>query len=148
MMHALRVLCVGFALLAGCVSALADDDDDDADKSAEAVARFPQPVAVGWMIGRTVLEPVESQPVLGHVSGVVKAADGVTKIIVDYGGFFGFGARPIAVPLGAVALVGQYVEIVDYKPDQLRRFPTFATSGGTPLPAEAVIKVGLARPSH
>ena len=148
-MQTLRILLVGFLLLAGCLPALPDNlSDDDHDNSPEAAARFPQPVSVGWMIGRTVLEPVESQPVLGHVIGVVKAADGETQVIVNYGGIFDFGARQIAVRIDAMALLGQYVEIVGYKPAQLRSFPTFQPSGSTPLPADTVIKVGLARPSH
>ena len=145
-MQPLRWLLVGTIVLAGCLSAWSDDDDDD--KLPEAVARFPQPVSVGWMTGRTVLQPVESQAVLGHVTGIVRAGDGQTQVIVDYGGVFGFGARPIAVPLKAMALLGQYVEIVGYTPDQLRGFPTFAKQDATPLPAGTFVKVGLARPSH
>ena len=145
-MQALRILLVGLVLLAGCAPALSGDDK--AEKSPDAIARFPQPVSVGWMIGRTVLEPVEGQSVLGRVTGIVKTADGTTKVIVAYGGTFGVGARPIAVPLGAMALLGRYVEIVGYKPAELLGFPTFQEAGSTALPAEAVIKVGLARPSH
>ena len=148
-LQALRIILIGLALLAGCLPSLSDDDGDDAaDRSPEAVARFPQPVSVGWMIGRTVLEPVESQPVLGHVTGVIRSADGRTQVIVDFGGIFGFGARPIAVPLTSVVLLGRYVEIIGYTPDQLRSFPTFAGPGSTPLTAATVVKVGLARPSH
>ena len=148
-MSAIRMMLTVLLLASGCFSAYADDGSDDAsDSSPEAVARFPQPISVGWLIGRTVLQPIESQPVLGHVRGVRMTGDGQTQVIVNYGGIFGFGARPIAVPLTSVVLLGQYVEIIDLTHDQLSKLPTYEEKTGTALPGATVIKVGLARPSH
>jgi hypothetical protein len=116
---------------------------------AEAAARrFPQPVRVGDLLKRQVLRPVESQPVLGRVREVVKRTDGTIDVVVNFGGEFGFFARPIAVPVDAMVLVGQYMEIVDFTPDQLKQFRTFDGTGTMPLPPDSVIHVGLARPSH
>ena len=115
---------------------------------AEAAARrFPQPVRVGDLIGRTVLQPLESQPVLGHVRKVVRAPDGTLDIVVDYDGFLDIRARPIAVPADATALLGEYLEIVDFTPKQLDAFPTFDDAAAALQPGD-VIRVGLARPSH
>ena len=124
-----------------------DDDDDDESLADKAAERFPQPVPVGTLLHRTVLEPLESQPVLGHVAGVVRASDGTIDVVVNYGGFLGFNARPIAVPIDAMTLLGDYMEIVDFTPAQLKTFPTFEGSG-TPVSSEEVVHVGLSRPSH
>jgi hypothetical protein len=113
-----------------------------------AAMRFPQPVRVGDLIGREVLRPVESQDVLGSVRRVVRDRDGQILVVVDFGGFLGFGARPIAVPVDAMVLLGQDMEIVAYTPAQLRQFATFSASGTTGVANDTIIKVGLAKPSH
>ncbi len=116
---------------------------------AEAAARrFPQPVRVGDLLQRRVLRPVESQPTLGWVRDVVRQSDGSIDVVVDYGGVFGLFSRPIAVPVDAMVLLGQYMEVVDFTPEQLRQFKTFEANGAMPLPPDSMIKVGLARPSH
>ena len=116
--------------------------------SEAAARRFPQPVSVGALLHRAVLRPVESQPVLGHVTQVVRRADGTVDVVVDYGGLFGFGARPIAVPVDAMVLLGDAMEIVDFTPEQLSGFPTYTGAGLTSIEPDQIIRVGLARPSH
>ena len=113
-----------------------------------AAMRFPQPVRVGDLLGREVLRPVESQDVLGHVREVVRDSQGQILVVIDFGGFFGFRSRPIAVPVDAMVLLGQDMEVVAFTPNQLGNFPVFLSSGTTRVPDDAVIKVGLAKPSH
>jgi hypothetical protein len=113
-----------------------------------AAMRFPQPVRVGDLISRQVLRPVESQDGLGRVRRVVRDNNGEIMVVIDFGGFLGFGSRPIAVPVDAMVLLGQDMEIVAFTPKQLQKFPTFSSSGTTDVPDEAIIKVGLAKPSH
>jgi hypothetical protein len=116
-----------------------------------AAMRFPQPVRVGDLLGREVLRPVESQDVLGRVRRLVRVGNGQIMVVVDFGGFLGFGTRPIAVPVDAMVLLGQDMEIVAFTPKQLRQFPTFSPSGATEVADVAddtIIKVGLAKPSH
>jgi hypothetical protein len=116
---------------------------------AESTAmRFPQPVRVGDLLGREVLRPVESQDVLGRVRGLVRDRDGRIMVVVDFGGFLGFGARSIAVPVDAMVLLGQDMEIVAFTPEQLRQFPTFSPFGTTEVANDTIIDVGLAKPSH
>ncbi len=110
--------------------------------------RFPQPVRVGDLLGREVLRPVESQDVLGRIRRLVRDRDGRIMVVVDFGGFLGFGNRPIAVPVDAMVLLGQDTEIVAFTPDQLRQFPTFSPSGTTDVADDTIIKMGLAKPSH
>jgi PRC-barrel domain len=116
--------------------------------ASSAAMRFPQPVRVGDLLGREVLRPVESQDVLGRVHGLVRDPDGRIMVVVDFGGFLGFGARPIAVPVDAMVLLGQDMEIVAFTPEQLRQFPTFSPTGTTGVANDSIIKVGLAKPSH
>jgi PRC-barrel domain len=113
-----------------------------------AAMRFPQPVRVGDLLGRAVLRPVESQEVLGQVRRVVRDRSGLIMVVIDFGGFLSFGSRPIAVPVDAMVLVGQDMEIVAFTPKQLQQFPTFSSSGTTDVPDDTIIKVGLAKPSH
>jgi len=113
-----------------------------------AAMRFPQPVRVGNLIGRDVLRPVESQDVLGHVRQVVRDSSGQIMVVIDFGGFLGFGSRLIAVPVDAMVLLGQDMEVVAFTPRQLRKFPTFSASGTAAVPGDTIIKIGLAKPSH
>ena len=110
--------------------------------------RFPQPVRVGSLLHRDVVQPVESQRLLGTVEQVVRDRDGTLQVVIRYGGFLGFGARPIAVPVDAMVLVGQVMEVVAYTPKQLRGFPTFSADDTAPVASDSIIHVGLAKPSH
>ena len=116
--------------------------------AASAAMRFPQPVRVGDLLGREVLRPVESQNVLGRVRRVVRDRNGQIMVVIDFGGFLGFGSRAIAVPVDAMVLLGRAMEIVAFTPKQLRQFPTFSPSGTTDVSDDRIIKVGLAKPSH
>ena len=124
------------------------DKDDDGPSADKAESRFPQPVRVGALIGRQVLEPTEAQHVLGHVRALVRGADGKVSMIMTTGGLFGFDTRLIAVPIEAVVLLGQYVAIADFKPKELDAFPTASLSGTRPLNSDDMIRVGLTRPFH
>jgi len=117
------------------------------DLAAFAAKRFPQPVRVGDLIRRTVLQPTESRSVLGHVVQVISLDDGSHAIVIKYGGTWGFGDRDIAVPLNAMVLLGVELEVLDLTPAQLRRFPTYDGAGRV-LGADEIIHMGLAHPSH
>ena len=110
--------------------------------------RFPQPVRVGQLLGRVVLQPVEKQTVLGHVRGVVRDAGGQVVVVMSFGGFLGLDTRLIAVPLDAMVLLGDVMEVAAYTLPQLRGLPTFTAAGTTPVAADTVVRVGLAKPSH
>lgn len=118
------------------------------DLAAFAARRHPQPVRVGDLLDRTVLQPIESRRVLGHVIRVVRLGDGSERIIMNTGGWFGFGGRPIAVPIDAMVLLGNELEILDFTPKQLDGFPTDDGSAGRPVGNFEFIRMGLAHPSH
>jgi hypothetical protein len=149
----IRSICGALVVLAGTANAQSTTPGGmppppGMSLAQSAAMRFPQPVRVGDLLGRDVLRPVESQDVLGHVRELVRDSNGQILVAIDFGGFFGFGSRLIAVPVDAMVLLGQDMEVVAFTPDQLRQFPTFSLSGTTPVPDDAVIKVGLAKPSH
>ncbi len=117
------------------------------DLATFAAKRFPQPVRVGDLIHRTVLQPTESRSVLGHVVRVIRLDDGGYAIVIRYGGIFGIGGRDIAVPLDAMVLLGVELEVLDLTPDQLSRLPSYGGAGQV-LGADEIIHMGLAHPSH
>jgi hypothetical protein len=133
-------LIVGYPLLAGPVSA--------GEMAALAAKRFAQPVRVGSLIDRAVLEPVESRALLGHVLRVVRLSDGTIDIVMRYGGFLGWGGRTIGVPIDAVALLGGELVMVGYTAPQLDGLPKFEAVNAVSIPAGALIPIGLTRPSH
>ena len=151
----MRAVCIGGALIAVSVTAYAQSATPGGmppppgmGLAASAAMRFPQPVRVGDLLHRDVLQPVESQDILGTVRQVVRDSEGTIKVVIDFGGFLGFWTRPIAVPVDAMVLLGQDMEVVAYTPQQLQEFVTFTPSGSSPLPDDTVISVGLAKPSH
>jgi hypothetical protein len=118
------------------------------DLAAFAAKRFPQPVRVGDLIHRTVLAPLESRPILGYVRNVVRLGNDELAIVINYGGFWGLGGRDIAIPAQGMVLLGQELEVLDFTPENLRAFPTFAAGSAPVLGADEVIRMGLAHPSH
>lgn len=135
--------------LAGLVIAGAMVRPASAETLAEGAARrFPQPVRVGDLLSRKVLWPLESKPGAGWVHAVVARPDGMVEIVLDYGGVLGFFTRRIAVPVEAMALLGEYMVVFGLTPEQLNGTPDFTATGSAPLAADARILVALAKPAH
>lgn len=113
-----------------------------------AARRFPQPVRVGDLIDRHVLQPTPAQHVLGRVAAIYRNDKGDIDVVVRFGGFLGWGARPIAVPVEAMALLGEHVVVMDFTPQQLRDFPTLTSGKDASIPLDATIRMGLTKPFH
>jgi hypothetical protein len=133
-------------LLCGVPARAQESAPPGTDHASFAAKRFPQPVRVGDLIHRAVLEPVESRRILGHVEQVIRLDSG-PAIVMSYGGFLGVGSHKIAVPLDAMVLLGSEMEVLDFTPTQLDHFPTYK-GGGAEIGPDEVIHVGLAHPSH
>jgi len=69
-------------------------------------------------------------------------------IVISLGGVLGLDTRPVAVPVEATALLGEYLAVMDLTPEQLQALPTFTAAGTQPLRPDQMIKVGLTRPFH
>jgi hypothetical protein len=142
---AIGLLAIGELCAAGAAAQQAAPPG--VDKVSFAARRFPQPVRVADLLHRTVLEPVESRRILGHVDRVIRLDGGKEAIVMTFGGFLGFGEHRIAVPLEAMVLLGDELEVLDFTPQQLREFPAYSGMGNV-LDAEEIIHMGLAHPSH
>jgi hypothetical protein len=112
---------------------------------AMAAKRFPQPVRVGDLADRLVLEPSNHQSVLGRVDSVSRDASGRLFLVVRYGGVLGIGTRKIGVPLETTTLLGQFMQIVDVPQDQLDKLPEFDSASTQVLAANEVVRIGINR---
>jgi hypothetical protein len=105
--------------------------------------RFPQPVKVGDLIGLPVLD--FDDRTLGYVAGVVRTANGKIRLIVPYGGFLGYGRRPVAVPIEVVAIAGRRIAALDMTRAEFDAAPAWADPASQSLPATETIRIGLYR---
>lgn len=144
------VLCCLLALAPGATQAQRHATEAGAKpgSTTEAALRYPQPVRAGDLHRRYLLRPIPAQHVLGRVAGLVRAPDGAVLMVVHAGGLLGFGTRPVAVPLTAVALLGEHVALMDLTPEQFDVLPTFDPASTTPVPPDDTLRVGLTRPFH
>ncbi len=110
-----------------------------------AEKRWPQPVRVGDLRERLVIEPSNHQGALGRVSGVSREADGALKLVFRYGGVLGLGARTIGIPIEATALLGQFVQVTDLDEAALKAMPAWTGAGSVALGADEVVRIGLNR---
>ncbi len=106
-------------------------------------ARFPQPVRVSDLIGLRLLD--DSSCTLGRVREVVRTADGRIELIVAYGGFLGWGARLVAVPIEVVGIQGRELASLDMPRSEYAAAPTWRNAGAQTLPDDAMITIALAR---
>jgi len=125
-----------------------DKNSEQLSPAAKAERRFPQPVRAGDLVGRQVLEPSNHKGVIGRVVGVARTRQGAVQIVVRYGGLLGYGARTIAVPVEATALLGQSVQVVDLDPTQLKALPDWTASAGDGVAPDERIRVGVNRKQY
>ena len=150
MRHWIVALTLGAGLLgAGGVAGRDGPSDATTDsqprpRSEAAKARYPQPVLVGNLIGRQVLENVPQQHVLGRVAGVACSDDKVS-VFVETGGLLGFGTRQVAVPVETMALLGSFLVAMELNSGKLAVLSDAPVAPGAMLSANATIRVGLAR---
>ncbi len=105
--------------------------------------RFPQPVRVGDLINLRVLDDNDST--IGFVRQVVRTPQGRIELIVSYGGWFGWGARPVAVPIEVVGILGRQLASLDMPAGEYKTAPTWQGTDAMALPDDATIRVALAR---
>lgn len=117
----------------------------EAPRSEVARARYPQPVRVGDLIGRQVLEDVPQQRVLGRVAAVTRDEEGKVGILVDCCGILGIGLRRVALPVETMTVLGPYMVARGFDRSRLAALPQASPPSAMLLPAEATIRVGLGR---
>ncbi len=110
-----------------------------------AEASFARPVRAGDLIGRKLIGPSESQPLLGRVEGVDRGPAG-TALRVRTGGLLPIGGHIVDVPIAGVALLGEHVALLGLSAAQLEALPSAGPAA--PVPADESLRVGLVRPFH
>jgi hypothetical protein len=123
---------------------------------SRAAQHFPQSVRVGDLVGRPLLQPLESQPILGHVTGVVRSAGSGVDVVVRLDGgpirpwlhWLGVGNRRVLVPVAGVALLGEFVALIGYTPEQLNALPDLTEGTAGAVDADEAIRVALVGPFH
>lgn len=105
--------------------------------------RYPQPVKIGDLIGLPVLDFHDRT--LGYVKSVVQTPEGKIKLIVPYGGFLGWGRRPVAVPIEAVAIAARQLAALDMTRAEFDAAPAWNDPQSRALPAGEIIRIGLYR---
>jgi len=75
----------------------------------------------------------------------VRTPEGKIKLIVSYGGWLGFGTRPVAVPIEVVAILARQINAVDMPPSEFAVAPSWSGSGAQVLPNDEMIRIALGR---
>ncbi len=115
----------------------------DMAESERMRRRFPQAVRVGDLIGLPVLD--DGSRTLGYVRQVARTPQNKIRLIVDYGGFLGWGARPVAVPIEVVGILGRALASLNMPREEYAAAPTWRGTDGTVIPNDDSISVALAR---
>jgi hypothetical protein len=105
--------------------------------------RFPQPVRVGDLIDLPVLD--DKMSTIGHVRQVVRTSQNKIELIVAYGGWFGLGARLVAVPVEVVGIEGRQLASLDMPDSEYASAPTWQGNDATALSRDTTIRIALAR---
>ncbi len=125
--------------------AKADDAKDEPELSPEQKMqrRYPQPVKAGFLVGLPVLDDNDST--IGFVTKVVRDGEGKVQLIVPYGGWFGRGGRPVAVPIEAVAILARQIAAVDMPRDEFDEAPTWQDGDGKAVPSDETLRIAITR---
>jgi hypothetical protein len=124
-------------------AAATEDDDKPMTPEERMQARFPQKVRVGDLIGLPLLD--DSHRTLGHVREVVRSQNDKIELIVAYGGFLGWGVRPVAVPIEVVGIRGRELASLDMPRSEYAAAPAWPGTDAAVLPSDASILVALCR---
>ena len=114
-------------------------------RSPEALARWPQPIQVGTLENRLVLENRLNQRVLGRVQAVAREPSGAVSIVVRKSGWPWQSTLCAVVPAPAMALLGQFVVVMDLDDAQFDALPNQCQAPGQVLPAGETIRMGLTK---
>jgi PRC-barrel domain len=127
------------------VAAKDDDDDKPPELTPEQkmAKRYPQPVHVSFLLGLPVLD--ENSSIIGYVQAVVRTPEGKLQLVMPLGGFLGFGARLVPIPIEIVGMLGAQVAVVDMPGDRFMSSPTWISSRAKPLDPSETIRVALTR---
>jgi hypothetical protein len=105
--------------------------------------RYPQPVRVGDLVGLPVLD--DDRRTLGYVRAVVRTPQNRIELIVDYDGWFGWDARPVAVPIEVIGIQGRELASLDMPRAEYAAAPVWRQTDETALADADSVSVALSR---
>jgi hypothetical protein len=106
--------------------------------------RYPQPIRVGALIGARVTD--NDSRTIGFISKVVRTPQDKIDVVVDCCGWFGFGGRPVAVPIAVLGVYGREVASLDKPRGDYASAPTWQKAAGeTVLAGDDMVRIALAR---
>ena len=105
--------------------------------------RFPQKVRVGDLIGLPMLD--YDDRTMGHVTNVVRTADGKIKLISTCCGYFDWNRHQVAVPIETVAILARQIDVLDITRDDFFGLVGWNGSDGTTLGADETIRIAISR---
>jgi hypothetical protein len=105
--------------------------------------RFPQPVRVGNLIGLPVID--ENHRTIGYVRKVVRTARNKVELIVDYDGWFGWEAHPVAVPIEVVGIQGRELASIDMPRGEYVTAPAWQQTDETAISDDDSVKIALSK---
>jgi hypothetical protein len=105
--------------------------------------RYPQPVRVGDLVGLPILD--DNSRTLGYVRTVVRTPQNKIELIVDYGGWFGLDASPVAVPIEVVGIEGRQLVSLDMPRAEYASAPVWRRADETALADADSVSVALTR---
>jgi hypothetical protein len=104
--------------------------------------RFPQPIRVGALIGARVGD--NDSRTIGYIQHVVRTPEGRIEVVVGCCGWFGFGGRPVVVPIAALGALGREVVSLDIPRSDYATAPAWS-AGDTVLNDSDTVQIALAR---
>lgn len=105
--------------------------------------RFPQKVRVGDLVGLPIQD--YDDRILGYVEKVERTADGRVVLVMPFGGWFGYGGRPVGVPLETVAILARHLNVLDIPRANFPSLPTWKDGEGKAIPADDIIRIAISR---
>lgn len=106
-------------------------------------ARFPQKVRVGDLIGLPVQD--YDDRILGYVADVARTPEGKIVLVMPEGGWFGYGGRPVPIPIETVAILARHLNLLDIPRADVAKLPTWAAADGTPIDRADIIRIAISR---
>ncbi len=118
-------------------------DEDNLTPQERMAQRWPQKVRAGDLVGLPLLDLDDRT--LGFVRQLARTPDGSVVLVVPVGGWFGWGGRPVPVPLETVAILGRQIALLDITREDLPGLATWQPAGDTPIAADETLRIAITR---
>lgn len=118
-------------------------EEDTRTPEERMQARFPQKVRVGDLIGLPIQD--YDDRVLGYVADVARTPEGRIVLVMPEGGWFGWGGRPVPIPIETVAILARHLNLLDIPREDVPELPSWTASAGTSIDRSQTILIAISR---